>query len=73
VLPADPDLAAIIDAWDRPPMAIHQGVVAMVKHAGAQPALVADHAFLAGGYPRGCGTWWRTITPFSTARNGWMN
>jgi hypothetical protein len=29
----DPDLAAVIDAWDRLPEAIRAGIVAMVKAA----------------------------------------
>jgi hypothetical protein len=33
MLPADPDLAAVIDAWDRLPEAIRAGVVAMLKAA----------------------------------------
>ena len=35
LLPADPDLAAVIDAWDRLPDAIRAGIVAMVKAARA--------------------------------------
>jgi hypothetical protein len=29
----DPDLAAVIDAWDRLPEAVRAGIVAMVKAA----------------------------------------
>jgi hypothetical protein len=31
--PDDPDLAAVIDSWDRLPEAIRAGIVAMVKAA----------------------------------------
>jgi hypothetical protein len=31
--PTDPDLAAVIDAWDRLPEAVRAGIVAMVKAA----------------------------------------
>jgi hypothetical protein len=31
LLPADPDLATVVDAWDRPPEAARAGIVAMVK------------------------------------------
>jgi hypothetical protein len=34
-IPADPDLAAVIDAWDRLPAALKAGIVAMVKAAAA--------------------------------------
>jgi hypothetical protein len=30
----DPDLAAVIDAWDRLPEAVRAGIVAMVRAAG---------------------------------------
>ena len=33
MLPADPDLAAVVDAWDRLPEAVRAGIVAMVKAA----------------------------------------
>jgi hypothetical protein len=33
VNPVDPDLAAVIDAWDRLPEAVKAGIVAMVKAA----------------------------------------
>jgi hypothetical protein len=33
MLPADPDLAAVISAWDRLPEAVRAGIVAMVKAA----------------------------------------
>jgi hypothetical protein len=32
-LPADPELAAVIDAWDRLPEAVRAGIVAMVQAA----------------------------------------
>jgi hypothetical protein len=32
-LPADPDLAAVVDAWDRLPEAVRGGIVAMVRAA----------------------------------------
>jgi hypothetical protein len=31
----DPDLAAVIDAWDRLPEAVKAGIVAMVRAAGS--------------------------------------
>jgi hypothetical protein len=31
----DPDLAAVIDAWDRLPEAVRAGIVAMVKAASS--------------------------------------
>jgi hypothetical protein len=31
---ADPDLATVVDAWDRLPEAVRAGIVAMVKAAG---------------------------------------
>ena len=34
MLPADPDLTAVIDAWDRLLEAVRAGIVAMVKAAG---------------------------------------
>jgi hypothetical protein len=33
LLPADPDLATVVDAWDRLPQAVCAGIVAMVKAA----------------------------------------
>jgi hypothetical protein len=33
MLPADPDLATVIGAWDRLPEAVRAGIVAMVKAA----------------------------------------
>jgi len=33
VLPADPELAAVIDAWDRLPEAVRAGILAMVRAA----------------------------------------
>jgi hypothetical protein len=33
VLPDDPDLAAVVAAWDRLPDAVRAGIVAMVKAA----------------------------------------
>ena len=30
----DPDLAAVVDAWDRLPEAVRAGIVAMVKATG---------------------------------------
>ena len=33
-LPADPDLAAVVAAWDRLPEAVRAGIVAMVRAAG---------------------------------------
>jgi hypothetical protein len=33
LLPADPDLKAVVDAWDRLPEAVRAGIVAMVKAA----------------------------------------
>jgi hypothetical protein len=32
-LPADPDLAAVVAAWDRLPAAVKAGIVAMVQAA----------------------------------------
>jgi hypothetical protein len=32
----DPDLAAVIDAWDRLPEAVRAGIVAMVKAASGR-------------------------------------
>src|SRR5262245_15810316 len=34
--PADPDLAAVIDVWDRLPQAVRAGIVAMVKAASGE-------------------------------------
>jgi hypothetical protein len=31
---ADPDLASVVNAWDRLPEAVRAGIVAMVKAAG---------------------------------------
>jgi hypothetical protein len=31
VLPADPDLATVVENWDRLPEAVRAGIVAMVK------------------------------------------
>jgi hypothetical protein len=36
LLPADPDLATVVDAWDRLPEAVRAGIVAMVKAAGGR-------------------------------------
>jgi hypothetical protein len=33
MLPADPDLKAVVEAWDRLPEAVRAGIVAMVKAA----------------------------------------
>jgi hypothetical protein len=33
MLPADPDLATVVDAWNRLPEAVRAGIVAMVKAA----------------------------------------
>jgi hypothetical protein len=35
-LPADPDLATVIDAWNRLPEAVRAGIVAMVKAASGR-------------------------------------
>jgi hypothetical protein len=32
----DPDLAAVVDAWDRLPEAVRAGIVAMVQAAGGR-------------------------------------
>jgi hypothetical protein len=34
LLPADPDLATVVNAWDRLPEAVRAGIVAMVKALG---------------------------------------
>jgi hypothetical protein len=36
VLPTDPDLAAVIEAWDRLPAAVRAGIVAMVRAASGK-------------------------------------
>jgi hypothetical protein len=33
LLPADPDLKAVVDAWDRLPETVRAGIVAMVQAA----------------------------------------
>ena len=36
--PSDPDLAAVVNAWDRLPEAVRAGIVAMVKAALPDPS-----------------------------------
>jgi hypothetical protein len=36
MLPADPDLATVIETWDRLPEAVRAGIVAMVKAASGR-------------------------------------
>jgi hypothetical protein len=50
LLPADPDLAIVVDAWDRLPEAVRAGIVVLVKAAAkwARPG-PRDSRLLAGG------------------------
>jgi len=36
MLPVDPDLATVMDAWDQLPEAVRAGIVAMVKAAAGE-------------------------------------
>jgi hypothetical protein len=36
MLPSDPDLVTVVDAWDRLPEAVRAGIVALVKAASGK-------------------------------------